>query len=190
MAEHQLATQLRAVGINVMYIPLIALHQIHHQPKSYRPKSTRPQQQNKQAQSKQSKVKMQFSTALITTTLALLSTTSADGIFAINGTGTIGSPTIVTLQVLNGAVGSAPTCSGTAETAPLPASGTIPCDPGYALSYTWETVDGSIAATYTDPTNSFTYNVPNTGCGGDGPTCSFGFQDLFPGRRKSRSLRV
>jgi hypothetical protein len=133
---------------------------------------------------------MQLSTTLIAAIAALLSTAIAGGIFAINGTGIVGSPNTVTLQVLNGNVGDPPTCSGTAQTAPLPASGNIPCNPGYALSYTWEIYDGPIAATYTDPTNTFTYNVPNTGCSGDGPTCTFGFQDLFPSKRTRRSLRA
>ena len=133
---------------------------------------------------------MQFPAAFIATTAVLLSTASADGIFAINGTGIVGSPNTVTLQVLNGNVGDAPTCSGTAQTAPLPASGNIHCNPGYALSYTWEIFDGPIAATYTDPTSTFTYNVPNNGCSGDGPTCIFGFQDLFPNKRSRHSLRA
>jgi hypothetical protein len=138
-------------------------------------------------------LKMQFSTTFLAATAALFSTAfAADGILAINGTGTIGSPTTVTLQVLNGLVGDPATCYGTAETAPLPASGTIPCKDGYALSYTWDSVDGSIAATYTtpNPTNTFTYNVPNLGCSGEGPTCSFGFQDIFPGKKVRRALRA
>jgi hypothetical protein len=120
-------------------------------------------------------------------TLLLSSLVSADGIFAITGTGTIGSPTTVFLEVQNGNVGDAPTCSGSAETSPLPASGNIPCIEGYALSYSWDSINDGIAATYTNPTNAFTYNVPNNGC--DGNVCQFGFTDLFPGK-KARALRV
>jgi hypothetical protein len=130
---------------------------------------------------------MQFSTLLLTTASLLVPALATDGIFAITGTGTVGSPTTVSLEVQNGLVGDAPKCSGTAETSPLPASGTIPCDDGYALSFSWNSINEGIAATYTSPGNTFTYNVPNNGC--DGDVCQFGFTDIFPGK-KMRALRV
>ncbi|TAQ83416.1 hypothetical protein B7494_g8261 [Chlorociboria aeruginascens] len=121
---------------------------------------------------------MKFTSPLLLVSTLLLTSVSGEGIFAITGSGTVGSPTSVTLEVQNGNVGDAPTCSGTVETAGLPASGTIPCAAGYALSFTWETEDGPISATYTTSQSTFTYNVPNNGC--DGDTCQFGFTDLFP----------
>ncbi|KAH7409417.1 hypothetical protein BKA64DRAFT_742515 [Cadophora sp. MPI-SDFR-AT-0126] len=131
---------------------------------------------------------MKFTTA--STILALAgSTLAADGIFAITGTGQTGPPTLVTLQVLNGVVGDAPKCSGTAETSPLPASGSIHCVEGYALTYQWPSINEGIAATYTNPTNTFTYNVPNNGCDANN-VCQFGFTDNFPGKKMARALRV
>ncbi|KAL2074632.1 hypothetical protein VTL71DRAFT_8410 [Oculimacula yallundae] len=127
-----------------------------------------------------------------TTTTALLSGLSgalaADGIFSITGTGQTGSPSTVSLQVLNGVVGEAPKCSGTALTTPLPGSGTIPCVQGYALTFHWNSIHEGISATYTNPTNTFTYNVPNNGCDANN-LCQFGFTNNFPGR-KARALRV
>jgi len=133
---------------------------------------------------------MQFSTLLLTAT-ALLTPALAEGIFAITGTGTAGDSTSVTLEVQNGNVGDAPTCSGTDNEGALPVSGSIPCDYGYALTFTWDTLNDGIAATYTDPTNTFTYNVPNNGCDGNN-MCQFGFTDLFPPKMasKARTLRV
>lgn len=130
---------------------------------------------------------MQFSTLILTTASLLIPALATDGIFAISGTGTAGDSTTVTLQVDNGLVGDAPKCSGTAGTSPLPAFGTIPCDDGYALSFAWYNINEGIAATYTSPGNTFTYNVPNNGC--DGAFCQFGFTDIFPGKRM-RALRV
>ncbi|KAE8440989.1 hypothetical protein EG329_006126 [Mollisiaceae sp. DMI_Dod_QoI] len=131
---------------------------------------------------------MKFSTTTtLLITLSLLTPSLADGIFAITGNGsTVASPIVVYLEVLNGNVGDTPKCSGYSTTAPLPTSGTIPCDEGYGLSYSWGSIDEGIAATYTDPTNTFTYNVPNNGCVGN--VCQFGFTDLFPSR-KERAFR-
>lgn len=124
-------------------------------------------------------MKFTLTTALLTT-FALLTPTLADGIFAITGTGSTNG-TVVTLEVQNGNVGDAPTCQGSFTGSPFPTSGTIPCNKGYALSYTWGNESEGLAATYTDPTNTFTYNVPNNGC--DNSTCQLGFTDLFPSRK-------
>ncbi|KAE9378544.1 hypothetical protein N431DRAFT_435620 [Stipitochalara longipes BDJ] len=131
---------------------------------------------------------MQFSTILLTAAALLTPTLATDGIFAITGTATAGDPTTVTLQVQNGLVGDAPTCSGTDSKGSLPVSGTVPCKSGYALSYSWDTIKDGIAATYTSPGNTFTYNVPNKGCDANN-VCQFGFTDIFPGK-KMRALRV
>lgn len=129
---------------------------------------------------------MQFTATIVLSALAAL--VSADGIFSITGTGVVSSPTTVSLTVLNGLVGDVPTCSGTFEGTPLPLSGNIPCKDGYALSFRWDSVNESIAATYTTPSSpAFTYNVPNLGC--DDHTCHFGFEDLFPGQ-KVRSFKA
>ncbi|KUJ21448.1 uncharacterized protein LY89DRAFT_730227 [Mollisia scopiformis] len=132
---------------------------------------------------------MKFSTTItFLTTLTLLSSALADGIFAITGSSSTSSDAVtVTLEVQNGNVGDAPTCQGSYTGSLLPTSGTIPCNDGYALSYTWNSVDEGIAATYTDPTNAFTYNVPNNGCD-DAGDCQFGFTDLFPSK-KGRAFR-
>ncbi len=50
--------------------------------------------------------------------------------------------------------------------------------------YTRGSTDQRILATYTEPTNTFTYNVPNNRCDGDG-VCQFGFTDFF----QSKSVR-
>jgi len=122
-------------------------------------------------------------TKTILTIAPFLALVSANGIFSITGTGsTSASSSTVTLQVLNGNVGDAATCSGTSISSALPASGSIPCNNGYALTYTWNSLNEGIAATYTNPSVAFTYNVPNNGC--DGQTCQFGFTDLFPSKKE------
>lgn len=127
--------------------------------------------------------KMQFSTALLTATAALLTTVTADGVFGISGTAIVSSPTVVNLTVLNGLVGDAPTCQGSSEVSPLPNSGIIPCKEGYSLTWTWKSITEGIQATYATPSSpAFTYNVPNLGCDGAQPnTCKFGFENIFPG---------
>ncbi|KAH6682064.1 hypothetical protein B0J14DRAFT_577796 [Halenospora varia] len=134
---------------------------------------------------------MQFSTALIATTAALLSTAAADGIFSITGSAVVSSPLTVNLQVLNGLVGDPPTCSGSSESSPLPSSGVISCNEGYSLTWTWDSIANGIQATYGTPSSApFTYNVPNLGCDGNTPnTCTFGFTDNFPGKKMRRAFR-
>jgi len=130
---------------------------------------------------------MKFTTASALVSAAfLIGTSTADGIFAIQGNGTVSSPNTVYLEALNGLVGDAPKCSGFSQTAPLPASGDIPCDAGYALTYSWNSIDEAISATFTTPSSpAFTYNVPNLGCSAGTPAvCTFGFQDIFPGKAK------
>lgn len=124
---------------------------------------------------------MQFLTATaLLTTLSLLTPSLADGIFAITGTGTPDGT--VSLTVQNGNVGDAPKCQGSYTGSPVPTSGTIPCNDGYALSYTWNSVTEGISATYTNPSVTFTYNVPNNGVDGNG-VYQFGFEDIFPGKK-------
>jgi len=133
---------------------------------------------------------MQFSTILVAAT-ALLTPALAEGIFSITGTATTGDSTSVTLQVQNGNIGDAPTCSGTDNQGALPVSGGIPCNDGYSLTYTWDNVNDGIAATYTNPQVTFTYNVPNNGVDGNG-VYQFGFADYFKPKmaKKARTLRV
>jgi hypothetical protein len=127
---------------------------------------------------------MKFTNTLLTLA-PFMALVSADGIFSITGTGSTSSTgSTVTLQVLNGLVGDAPTCSGTSSASALPASGSIPCKDGYALTYTWSSLTQGIAATYTNPSVTFTYNVPNNGCADQ--TCQFGFTNLFPGKKEKR----
>lgn len=131
---------------------------------------------------------MQFTaiSALLSAAFLIGTSTATDGVFAIQGNGTVSSPNTVYLEALNGNVGDAPKCSGFSQTAPLPASGTIPCLKGYALTYSWTKFDGAISATFTTPTSpAFTYNVPNLGCSAASPpVCTFGFVDTFPGKTK------
>ena len=97
---------------------------------------------------------MQLIAPILLASAALVSTVSAaDGIFSIVGSGRVVNPTRVYLKVYNGLVGDAPKCSGTAETGPLPAKGSIPCHGGYSLTYKWDTKKGAIAATYKTPTS-------------------------------------
>jgi hypothetical protein len=131
---------------------------------------------------------MQLS-AILLASAALLTPALADGIFAMYATITTGDSTTVTIEVLNGNVGDAPTCTGTDTQGPVPVAGTIPCNNGYALSYTWDgNQNDGIAATYTNNGNTFLYNIPNTGFDGN-DVYQFQFVDNFPGK-KMRALRV
>ncbi|TVY40853.1 hypothetical protein LSUB1_G004612 [Lachnellula subtilissima] len=129
---------------------------------------------------------MQFTAStLLLAGATFLSSASAAGIFAINGTAQPGS--YVTLTVLNGNVGDNPTCSGTVAIGGLPASGDITCNAGYSLSFSWDTQNDGIAATYGTPSAApFTYNVPPIS--NDGTTYSFGFEDDFPDAEASKKF--
>jgi len=120
---------------------------------------------------------MQFTAgALLLAGATFLTTASAAGVFAINGTAVPGS--YATLVVLNGNVGDNPVCSGTAPIGDLPANGTIGCNAGYSLSFSWDTQNAAISATYATPTAApFTYAVPPTS--NNGTTYVFGFEDNF-----------
>ncbi|TVY91766.1 hypothetical protein LAWI1_G007860 [Lachnellula willkommii] len=129
---------------------------------------------------------MQFTAStLLLAGATFLSTASAAGVFAINGTAQPGS--YVTLTVLNGNVGDNPTCNGTAAIGDLPASGDITCNAGYALSFVWDTQNDGISATYSTPSAApFTYSVPPTS--NDGTTYVFGFEDDFPDAEASKQF--
>ncbi|KAF8853653.1 hypothetical protein BDZ45DRAFT_748373 [Acephala macrosclerotiorum] len=132
-------------------------------------------------------------TATALSALTFLTPSLADGVFAITrNRSTIAVPITVYLEVQNGNLGEAPKCSGYSSTSPLPTSGTIPCDEGYALTYTWGSASEGIAVTYTTPTSAaFTHNAPILGCTeeGHGTVCQFGFTDLFPSK-KERALQA
>ncbi|CZT07792.1 uncharacterized protein RAG0_13107 [Rhynchosporium agropyri] len=109
---------------------------------------------------------------------------AGNGIFAITGSS---SSNNVNLRVDSGDIGEAPKCAGSAPIGSFPASGTIHCVDGYSLTFKYNSLHEGIAATYTNPTNTFTYNVPNNGC--IGSNCQFGFTHNFPGK-KARALKV
>jgi len=71
------------------------------------------------------------------------------------------------------------TCNGSVAIGAFPASGAIPCASGYSTTFTWNSVNEGIQATYATPSAAaFTYNVPQTS--NDGTTYIFGMK-LPPG---------
>ncbi|TVY48908.1 hypothetical protein LOCC1_G001483 [Lachnellula occidentalis] len=129
---------------------------------------------------------MQFTaSALLLAGATFFSSASAAGIFAMNATAQPGS--YVTLTVLNGNVGDNPVCNQTVAIGDLPASGTIACNAGYSVSFTWDTQNAAIMALYQTPTAApFTYAVPPIS--NDQTTYVFGFEDDFPDAEASKKF--
>jgi hypothetical protein len=140
---------------------------------------------------------MYFTNTLLAAAAVFIPTTSAtQGIFAINGTGTVtnGAPGQVYLAVYNGLVTDPPMCDGYTSGLSFPFTSTVPCSQeGYCVTFTWPSPSEAISATYTDPTSTFTYNVPNNGIatsGDDAGEYQFGFVDLFGSKKTRRSPRA